>query len=480
MLSKALILRIVICTTIGLGLVLSSPAFAESTLNCQTCHSDIYSMWTKGPHAKTQIDVSNELSEERVGQSPYEVVHGEDAENCITCHAPTGILANYGMNESQALGYFFTTENGKFTENTMAKNTEKWTNVSCTVCHDLLNNHPKTKPTLGLFSSESGRYQTMGNASKLCGQCHGNLRFVDIDHLTYNGWTMNKHSNTQADVASELAEEFTGQTAHEVLHGEDAENCIACHAPTAILSNGRMSEEQALNYFFTTKNSKFTSDTVSAHSSDWPSVSCTACHNPHNPKLISYFNSSTEKYEMMKSPDELCGQCHGNLRFSDTDHLSYNILRGTGGVGISDQRTMPGVTCTECHMFASDVDESNSTMFHGHSFAIIVKEEDGKATASCTHCHANIDASKARSIISNLKSSFQTADDLAQKKLADATNLMKGVVNKKLQAKLDEAQKNLTYAEADESGGMHNHKYLMSMLNDASSKADEILSALRK
>jgi len=75
----------------------------------------------------------------------------------------------------------------------------------------------------------------------------------------------------------------------------------------------------------------------------------------------------------MESPGELCGRCHGNLRFPNTDHLSYNTL----------------------------------------------------------------------------------------------------------QAELKEARHNLEHAESDESeSGIHNRKYLMSLLNDANEKALEILTAL--
>ena len=43
------------------------------------------------------------------------------------------------------------------------------------------------------------------------------------------------------------------------------------------------------------------------------------------------------------------------------------------------------------------------------------------------------------------------------------------------QAMLKEAQDNMTFAESDESGGFHNHKYLMSLLQDSNQKALEIL-----
>ncbi|MFQ6033458.1 MAG: cytochrome c3 family protein, partial [Candidatus Bipolaricaulia bacterium] len=298
------------------------------------------------------------------GETPDEVLHGEDPEDCIACHGPTAISANGGMSEAQALSYFFSTTDGKFTADTAPLHNSEWPSIACTACPDVPGDHPANVPTLALFDSQSGQYLSMDGASKLCGECHGDLRF-DTDHLTYNAWTQSKHSDTQADVASELAEERAGETPDEVLHGDDPENCIACHGPTVVLAGGGMSEAEALNYFFTTADGKFTADTAPAHSSEWPSVSCTACHDQHDPAKPSYFNSSTKKYEPMESPDKLCGQCHGNLRFPDTDHLSYNIRSGTGGIGVPDQQTMPGVTCTDCHMFVSDVDGSNSSMFHG-------------------------------------------------------------------------------------------------------------------
>jgi glutaredoxin len=451
-----------------------------SQLNCQTCHADTYAEWKESPHGNTQTAPAGELGEERAGQTAKEVISGEDAEDCIACHGPTAILANGGMNEARALEYFFTTADGKFTKDTAPAHDSDWPNITCTVCHNVPGDHPASMPTLALFNSQSGKYASVASASELCGQCHGNLRFADTDHLTYNAWTTSKHSETQADVAGELSEERAGQTAKEVVSGEDAEDCIACHAPTAVLANGGMSEEQALEYFFTTADGKFTKDTAPAHSSEWPSVACIACHDQHNPAKPAYFNSSTKEHVAMKDASELCGQCHGNLRFPDTDHLSYNIRAGTGGVGVPDQQTMPGVACTDCHMFASDVDGSNSAMFHGHSWAITVKEADGKSTTSCTRCHADKDTAKATSTINQWKSDFQSLDATAQKNVAAAAEAVKGSEDKALQSKLEEAQHNLEYAESDESGGFHNHKYLMSLLKDANDKALEILAATRK
>ncbi|NOZ48656.1 MAG: ammonia-forming cytochrome c nitrite reductase subunit c552 [Chloroflexi bacterium] len=447
-------------------------------LNCQDCHNDIHTTWSGGPHANTQADVATELASERSGQTPDEVLHGEDAENCIACHGPTAILAAGGMTETQALKHFFTVTDGKFGADTATANTDVWPNITCIACHRVPGGHPASKPTL--FDSPQGKYASLHSASEACGQCHGNLRFAGTDHLTYNAWTTSKHSKTQADVASELGEERAGQSAEDVVKGEDPENCIACHAPTAVLTNGRLSETQALEYFFTTADGKFTADTAPAHSSDWPDVACNACHNPHNPKQPAYFNSATKQYEPMQNTNELCGQCHGNLRFPDTDHLSYNIIKGTGGIGVPGLKTQPGARCIDCHMFVSDKDGSKSSMFHGHSWAITVKEDDGTITSSCSHCHTDEDQAKLLDMIPEWQSDFRTLDATAQENVTAAVAAMKGIGDKALQTKLEEAQHNLGYAESDESGGFHNHKYVMLLLKDANDRALEILSALKK
>ncbi|NOZ78798.1 MAG: hypothetical protein GXP48_06425 [Acidobacteria bacterium] len=458
------------------------PMSSSSEL-CGQCHGNlrfadtdhvVYNTWAGGPHASTQADVADELSEERVGQTPNDVLHGDDAENCIACHAPTAILANGGMTETKALGYFFTTEDGAFSDSTAPAHTSDWPNVSCITCHD---QHDPAHPAY--FNSSTGKHEPMSSSSELCGQCHGSLRFADTDHLTYDAWKTSKHAKTQADVADELSEERVGQTPDEVINGSDAENCIACHAPTAVLANGGMSEADALSYFFTTTDGQFTADTAPANTSEWPNVSCTACHDQHDPSTPSYFNSSTGEHEAMDA-SELCGQCHGNLRFADTDHLSYNIEQGTGGTGVPNQVTMPGATCVDCHMYTSSVDGSTSNMLHGHSWAVAVHEPDGSDTISCTKCHSELDTIDDLNLIIDLwRDNFKALDAQAQKNVEAAATALEGVDNDTLKAKLDEARHNLTYAESDESNGFHNHLYLMSLLYDANNNATEILDALK-
>jgi CBS-domain-containing membrane protein len=126
------------------------------------------------------------------------------------------------------------------------------------------------------------------------------------------------------------------------------------------------------------------------------------------------------------------------------------------------------------------VDGSNSTMLGGHTWAITVKEADGKSTTSCTHCHSGWDTAKSDATIKQLQAEFQAMDAKTQPIVDQATKAMQGVTNTDLEAKLKEAQFNLSYAESDESGGFHNHTYLMTLLNDAQQRAKEILTSLGK
>ncbi len=451
--------------TTAVSLFLFAACARTALAQCSDCHADIYTKWAGGVHANTQTDVANELSQSDVGLTPAGVIQDED---CLACHGPTAVQANGPMTESQALGFFFTTSNGLFSASTAATNTALWPHVDCTTCHNVPGNHPTTLPTLALFNSQTAQYVSVGSASALCGQCHGNLHFPATDHLIYNAWTNSGHAHTQTSVAGELSQSHPGETPAGVTAGED---CIGCHAPTAVRANGGMSEGQALGYFFTTTNGVFTGDTVSAHAADWPAVGCPTCHDPHDPKKVSYFNSATSQYQVMTNSAQLCGQCHGNLRFPGTDHLSYNILAGTGGTGVTNMQTMPGTTCTDCHMYTSGVDGTLSKSYHGHTWAITVTEADGSTTTSCTVCHTNMDTSAANISIASAKAEFQALNATVQANVARAAAALQGSTNATWQAALQEAQHNLTYANSDESRGFHNHGYLMALLNDANAKA---------
>lgn len=462
--------------------LLPGKSSGQSPLPCGSCHSTEKATWLTGRHANTQTDIAGELAANWAGQTPDSVINGSAAENCVACHSPLAVTASGGLTEAQVMGHFFTTTNGMYTDSTHATDTSHWPHVGCNTCHDVPSDHPCSLPVISLFNSTTATYDSIRTPAILCGQCHGTLRFADTDHRVYDAWKLSRHSHRgQTDVASELAASWAGKTPNDVINGPDAENCIACHAPTAVKQKtGDTTEVMVLSRFFTTSGGMFTDSTTTADTSHWPDVDCIACHNPHRPDTLSYYNTSTRTYQAMGSPNQLCGQCHGNLRFPGTDHLSYNIESGTGGVGVADQITMPGTQCTSCHMHTGNVDGTNSLMYKGHSWSIFVREPDSTLTAACTSCHAGMNADSAKVQIGLWRTEFASLDSAAQLKVASADSFMQGKTDSVKQACLAEAKSNLTFAESDESRGFHNHLYSLALLNDAIAKSTEVITGVKE
>jgi len=547
------------------GLVFSQASY------CGICHKSNsvapdsnYTTWLGHPHAHSQINAP-ELAGD-VGHTPEEQIADED---CISCHSPRAVTANGGMNEAEALGYFYTTatesgvsddgkayDAGDFYPGTVNQHESEWPNIDCQTCHDYSSTASSMSGVkLSLFDShyvdpttgEQGVRKPVNLPHELCGSCHGSLHTANqgtddsfaggsyyewslwaannptavgnwkgTNHLLTDGWNFSKHSKTQNDAASELAEERAGETPEDVINGSDPENCIACHGPTAVEANGGMTEVQALNYFFTTTDGKFTASTTIQHEEEWPNDDCIACHDPHT-KELAYYNSSTKKHEPMASSEELCGQCHGTLRFPDTDHLSYNIMQGTGAIGVSDEKTMPGVTCVDCHMAQDNTTwpgehHFNQYMTHGHTWQVIVNggdkshhpenhpgwtgwsmgaiagdmadygdgagNGDAPHVASCTTCHTDMDASLVRSKVASMQDEFANLDSIANVKVADAVTFLEGSSDATKLQMLEDAQFNLAFAEGDESGGVHNHNYTKAILNNVIEKANDIVTGV--
>jgi len=461
--------------------IFSNKTLTQSQLPCDACHSIEKADWLLGRHSNTQNDVAGELAANWKGQAPDSVINGSQAEDCLACHSPISVTTNGGMTEVQTISNYFTTTGGVFTDSTHAADTSRWPHLWCTTCHKVPSNHSIGIPILAIFNPVTKQYDSIQTSSMLCGQCHGTIRYADTDHRIYDAWKMSKHGHRgQGDIASELAASWAGKTPNDVINGPDAENCIACHAPTAVKQkHGDTTEVMALNSFFTTTADTFSSSTTVTDTSHWPDVGCPTCHNPHHPDTLSYYNSTTRAYQVMSSSNQLCGQCHGNLRFPKTDHLSYNIEAGTGGIGVSDQITMPGTQCTSCHMHKGDVDGTNSLMYKGHNWSIFVHEPDGSTSAACTSCHAGMNADSAKARIEQWKTEFVTLDSVANLKIAVADSFMQGKNDSLKQKYLDEAHQNLSFTESDESHGFHNHKYSIALLNDAIAKATLIITGIK-
>jgi hypothetical protein len=84
-------------------------------------------------------------------------------------------------------------------------------------------------------------------------------------------------------------------------------------------------------------------------------------------------------------------------------------------------------------------------------------------------------ADSAASLVQQWKNNFQSLDSIAEAKVTEAASHLKNSADSSNYA---EAQFNMTYAESDESGGVHNHLYSVELLNDAISKANLIVTGI--
>lgn len=199
-------------------LVFPKNSLARPPLDCSLCHATENNQWLLSRHADTQTDVADELSLEWTGLPPDSVILGQNAEDCVACHGPTAIDANGGMSEVETMGYFFSTTGGLYTDSTHTLHSDEWPHNACVTCHDVPGDHPVSMPQLAIFDSPSGAYLPLSDVSRLCGQCHGTLRFPGTDHRRMDAWLASRHGHGgQDDVGSELAAGWAGHTPQEVI-----------------------------------------------------------------------------------------------------------------------------------------------------------------------------------------------------------------------------------------------------------------------
>jgi hypothetical protein len=84
-------------------------------------------------------------------------------------------------------------------------------------------------------------------------------------------------------------------------------------------------------------------------------------------------------------------------------------------------------------------------------------------------------ADSSMSYVTKWQNDFQALDSVAEMKVTAAGNHL---LNTTDSANFAEAQFNLSYAESDEGGGVHNHLYSTALLNAAISKSDKILTGI--
>jgi predicted CXXCH cytochrome family protein len=292
----------------------------------------------------------------------------------------------------------------------------------------------------------------------ICGQCHGSavsggidwaaayrpgmklsdmpgLQLISVDPgsippppdanrpLTYNMWLASGHSRSLDDM---------------LKSGKASADCYACHS-----AEGFAAKQQGKKVDISEKEHLH-------------SLTCAACHNPHN---------SDNAHQLVLDPEKLCSSCH----------TQRAVLEGKGAKGIEDTRSFhSAVSCTSCHMT-----EGN------HLMKVIRPDSADLAenrADTCTTCHRDNNRKARAKQIEDWQEWYKEAMDPLQADLKAVNAALKAnpnLLDGELKAKLGEMRLNLSIIERDGSHGAHNLDYALEIMSLASHDLKEIKAAIK-
>ncbi|HYG56711.1 MAG TPA: ammonia-forming cytochrome c nitrite reductase subunit c552, partial [Symbiobacteriaceae bacterium] len=203
---------------------------------------------------------------------------------------------------------------------------------------------------------------------------------------------------------------------------------------------------------------------------------CVACHDPHN---------SAQPGQLRMEPEQLCVACHnGSIAEGGTatagstvHHPMKEMLAGYGAIGVAPTKgAHTELTCIECHMT-----EGN------HLMKIITPEDImalGNTTRkdTCTSCHANSNAESRALYLDMWAGAINIRLEAAKTDIAFVDAVLKArpdAVTGELLDKYKAAKTNLTFVEADGSGGAHNFDYAIKIVTTAAKDVAAVRASIK-
>ena len=186
------------------------------------------------------------------------------------------------------------------------------------------------------------------------------------------------------------------------------------------------------------------------------SVTCSACHNPHN---------SDNPSQLVMNPKELCTSCH----FQGT------VLKGSGAKGIEETRSLhTAIPCVSCHMT-----ENNHLMK-------MLRPDDPDLSEdrldSCSNCHEVKDRKMRAGQIKDMEAWYNETMEPVQKDLKFVEAKLKenpDILNAELKETLEDIRSNLTIIQNDGSNGVHNLDYALEIMSLAKRQLKKIKKAIQ-
>jgi predicted CXXCH cytochrome family protein len=246
---------------------------------------------------------------------------------------------------------------------------------------------------------------------------------INVNHLrNYNMWKASGHGNSLSLIVNN--ERVTA-------------DCYGCHSAEGFLAKQK---DESLDI---------------SQKESFNSISCVACHNPHN---------NSNPGQLVMSSEKLCDSCHTQGR----------ILQGTGASDVEDTRSFHSeLECVQCHMT-----EAN------HLMKVIRPDAPDLAESrqdSCTFCHKDSNKKAQAGFLQGMQSKFTNRMDTLQSDLqtiAAAIKTNPSLLDSELKPKFNSARMNLSLLQRDGSQGVHNFEYATKVMDKAQKDIESIKAAM--
>ena len=247
---------------------------------------------------------------------------------------------------------------------------------------------------------------------------------ISANHLrNYNMWAASGHSKALSRV---------------INNNQATADCYGCHSAEGFLAKLQGKKVDI------------------AKKENFSTLSCVACHDPHD---------SENPRQLVVSSEKLCESCH----------TQRAVLKGQGAKGIEDVRGVhSAISCVSCHMT-----EAN------HLMKVIRPDDPGlseKRMDTCTTCHKDNNRKARANQLQEWQAEYKEKMDALQADVTAISAALKqkpDLLNADLKTKFGNVRSNLFVLSRDGSRGFHNFDYALEIMALASSNLKEIKGAIQ-
>jgi predicted CXXCH cytochrome family protein len=249
-------------------------------------------------------------------------------------------------------------------------------------------------------------------------------------------------------------------------HSQPADHSVSAHNTSALV----MPRESCMSCRSTQgflSSQGIIDDEVTLETEGIESISCVACHSPHDAENHAQLRLDQLEVE---SITELCGTCHTGTNH----HPQYDVY-------IEGPHEKAGVECTSCHGEGTRFVRGNVAEWFNHTFAIYNTFYPFNQTDPlvCGECHDQTWATAQLGVIQETTETIVVnvteAIHEAEAAISSASNVS-GVDQVQIDEAtelFEEAELLLEHVEADASSGLHNPEGLFESLSEALQLAGE-------